>query len=141
MPPEEAAESKIVDLMEALKASVDGSGKRKPARRATKVAKPKAAKASGKTAKTNLAAIKAAPADSDENLRNQPDFGRLQEIQKEGGGNRVGDTVTFQRGSATYTGEVTERHPTQDDGAVLRVKTPEGKAFDVLERDVRCRSP
>jgi non-homologous end joining protein Ku len=42
MPPEEAAESKIIDLMEALKASVDDSGKRKPARRAAKAAKPKA---------------------------------------------------------------------------------------------------
>jgi DNA end-binding protein Ku len=47
MPPEEAAESKIVDLMEALKASVDGSGKRKPAKRkpakrAAKATKPEA---------------------------------------------------------------------------------------------------
>ena len=39
MPPEEAADSKIIDLMEALKASVDDSGKRKPARRAAKAAK------------------------------------------------------------------------------------------------------
>jgi len=34
--PAEAAEAKIIDLMEALKASVDASGKRKPAGRATK---------------------------------------------------------------------------------------------------------
>ncbi|MCZ6659455.1 MAG: Ku protein [Gammaproteobacteria bacterium] len=43
-PPEEAAESKIVDLMEALKASVDGKG-RKPAKRAPKI-KAKARRAS-----------------------------------------------------------------------------------------------
>ena len=43
-PPEEAAESKIVDLMEALKASVDGKG-RKPAKRAPKI-KAKAKRAS-----------------------------------------------------------------------------------------------
>ena len=43
-PPEEAAESKIVDLMEALKASVDGKGRR-PAKRAPKI-KAKAKRAS-----------------------------------------------------------------------------------------------
>jgi len=57
MPPEEAAESKVVDLMEALKASVDGCGKRKPAKRASKRAasgqaqsnaSPKRAKAGAK---------------------------------------------------------------------------------------------
>ena len=36
VPPEEAAEAKIIDLMEALKASVGGSGKRKPAKRVAK---------------------------------------------------------------------------------------------------------
>ena len=54
MPPEEAAESKIIDLMEALKASVDGSGKRKPAKRAAKAAKaakPQTAKAKAKSRK------------------------------------------------------------------------------------------
>jgi len=35
-PPEEAAQAKIIDLMEALKASVGASDKRKPARRASK---------------------------------------------------------------------------------------------------------
>ncbi len=43
-PPEEAAESKIVDLMGALKASVDGKGRR-PAKRAPKI-KAKAKRAS-----------------------------------------------------------------------------------------------
>jgi len=53
----------------------------------------------------------------------------------------AGDTVSFMRGSANYTGKITESHPTQAGGAVLCVETPEGKTFDVLERDVRCRSP
>ena len=47
-PPEEAAETKIIDLMEALKASVGGSDKRKPAKRASKRA------ASGKTSAKQL---------------------------------------------------------------------------------------
>ena len=52
-PPEEAAEAKIIDLMEALKASVGGSDKRKPAKRASKRA------ASGKAAsKTSAKQLK-----------------------------------------------------------------------------------
>jgi DNA end-binding protein Ku len=58
MPPEEAAESKIIDLMEALKASVDDSGKRKPARRAAKAAKAAKPRAKAPAAKPKAKARK-----------------------------------------------------------------------------------
>lgn len=62
LPPEEAPETKIVDLMEALKASVNAAGQRKPAKRVSKRAgaasgagKATAAKTKAKPRKRNSA--------------------------------------------------------------------------------------